>query len=259
MLTLTIGGVHKGGVGKTTCAVTVGHGLALAGYRVLIVDLDSQGHVAYYLGIDRKPAIHHLLKDRAPVRDCVTVARPPNLAIIPSDQSTAKVEKDLVSMRFRELRLKQALEPLQQNAARDRAIDFAILDTAPGVGALHDAAMAASDYVLAVVEAATASLDGLALLTHTIAEFQAMGHSLGLLGIVPTMIDDRTIASSNAVAALKEAEPDLAPVYPGIHRATVFQRSVADGKTIWEMDPETRSRPAREYSAVIRQLLEDLK
>lgn len=254
MLTLTIGGVHKGGVGKTTCAVTVGHGLALAGYRVLIVDLDSQGHVAYYLGMARKPAIHRLLKDRAPVRDCVTVARPPNLAILPSDQSTAKVEKDLVSMRFRELRLKQALEPLQHNGP-----DFVILDTAPGVGALHDAAMAASDYVLAVVEAATASLDGLALLTHTIAEFQAMGHSLGLLGIIPTMIDDRTIASSNAITALQDAEQDLAPVYPGIHRATVFQRSVAEGKTIWEMDPETRSRPAREYSAVIRELLEDLR
>jgi len=253
VITLTIGGVHKGGVGKTTAAVTIGHGLALLGYKTIIVDLDSQGHVAYYLGMTRKPALYRLLKDGAPVKDCVTMARAPNLAIIPSDQSTAQVEKDLLGMRFRELRLKRALEPLDGFGP-----DFVILDTAPGVGPLHDAAMAASDYVLAIVEATTASLDGLALLTHTIAEFQTMGHPLGLLGVVPTMIDDRTIASKNAVDALEAAEDDLAPVYPGIHRATVFQRSVAEGKTIWEEDPDTKTRPAREYSAVIRKLLEDL-
>lgn len=85
-----------------------------------------------------------------------------------------------------------------------------------------------------------------------------MGHPLGLLGIVPTMIDDRTIASKNAVEALKETKDELAPVYPGIHRATVFQRSVAEGLTIWEVDPETKTRPTREYSAVISKLLEDL-
>jgi cellulose biosynthesis protein BcsQ len=118
--------------------------------------------------------------------------------------------------------------------------------------------MAASDYVLAIVEAATASLDGLALLTHTVAEFQTMGHPVGLLGVVPTMLDDRTIASKTAVDALNAAEDELAPVYPGIHRATVFQRSVAEGKTIWEMDPDNKTRPTREYSAVIQRLLEDL-
>jgi len=258
MITLTIGGVHKGGVGKTTAAVTIGHGLALAGYKTIIVDLDSQGHVAYYLGLKRKPAVYRLLKDSKPVVDCVTLARAPNLAIIPSDQSTAQVEKDLLGMRFRELRLKHALEPLRGNGPTNGP-DFVILDTAPGAGALHDAAMAASDYVLAVVEAATASLDGLALLTHTIAEFQTMGHPLGLLGVIPTMLDDRTIASAAAVDALQAAEDDLAPVYPGIHRATVFQRSVAEGLTIWEVDPDTKTRPTMEYSAVIGKLLEDLR
>jgi cellulose biosynthesis protein BcsQ len=156
-------------------------------------------------------------------------------------------------MRFREIKLKQALKPLE-----DKGPDFLILDTAPGAGALHDAAMAASDYVLAVVEASTASLDGLSLLTHTIAEFQGAGHTIGLLGVVPTMIDDRTIASNKAVSALHQAEDGLAPIYPGIHRATVFQRAVSSGKTIWEMDPDSKSRPTKEYSAVIQKLLEDL-
>ncbi len=253
MITITIGGVHKGGVGKTTCAVTVGHGLALAGYKTLVVDLDSQGHVAYYLGLRRRPGLYRLLKDKATIADCTVVAREPNLAIIPSDASTATLATDLTTARLGELQLQRALDPLQ-----DSATDFVILDTAPGAGILHDAAMAASDYVLAVVEAATASLDGMSLLTHTIAEFQGLGYPLGLLGIIPTMLDDRTIASRRAVDALRAAEDDLAPVYPGIHRATVFQRAVSQGKTIWEMDPTNRSRPTKEYSDVTRKLLEAL-
>jgi chromosome partitioning protein len=252
-VTITIGGVHKGGVGKTTAAITVGHGLALAGYETLIVDLDAQGHVAYYLGLDRAPAVYRLLMENAPVKACMSMARSPNLSIIPSDASTAKAEERLTTMRFRELKLKQALEPMEGTNP-----DFMILDTAPGAGALHDAAMAASNYVLAVVEASTASLDGLSLLTHTIAEFQGAGHPVGLLGVVPTMIDDRTIASSKAVNALHKAEDTLAPIYPGIHRATVFQRAVSEGKTIWEMDPDSKTRPTREYSAVIQKLLEGL-
>lgn len=256
MITITIGGVHKGGVGKTTAAVTIGHGLALLGHKTLIVDLDSQGHVAYYLGIKRRPGIHRLLKEEKPVTDCITTAREPNLKLIPSDQSTAQVEKDLLSMRFRELRLLRALAPL---AETNPAPDFVILDTAPGAGPLHDAAMAASDYVLAVVQAVTASLDGLSLLTHTIAEFRVMGHGVALLGVVPTMIDDRTIANREALADLHRAEDTLAPVYPGIHQATVFERSVSEGKTIWEMDPQNKTRPTREYSAVIRRFLEDLQ
>jgi len=251
-ITITIGGVHKGGVGKTTAAITVGHGLALAGYTVLIVDLDAQGHVAYYLGLERRPMIYRLLVDREPIKKCVLMARSPNLCIVPSDASTAMAQEKLVTMRFNELRLKQALAPLQGGP------NLVILDTAPGAGALHDAAMGASDYVLAVVEASTASLDGLSLLTQTIGEFRGAGHPVGLLGIIPMMLDDRTLASQDAMEALHHAQDGLAPVYPGVHRATIFQRSVSDGRTIWEVDPTSRTRATAEYSAVIRRLLEDL-
>lgn len=252
-ITLTIGGVHKGGVGKTTAAITVGHGLALAGYDTLIVDLDGQGHVSYYLGMERRPGLFNLLINGAKVKDCVKVARAPHLCILPSDLSTADVEEQLTSMRFREQKLAAALAPLQK-----RGPDFIILDTAPGAGPLHDAAMAASDYVLAVVEASTASLDGLGLLTGTIAEFQGAGYPVGLLGVLPTMIDDRTIASREAMAALQGIEDRVGRVYPAIHRATVFQQAVSEGKTLWEMDPASKTRAASEYGAVIQLLLEDL-
>lgn len=253
-ITITIGGVHKGGVGKTTAAVTIGHGLALAGYKTFIIDLDAQGHVAYYLGLDRRPGLYNLMLGGAPINDCATLARPPHLHIIPSDLSTAQVEERLTSMRFREHRLSTALEPLQK-----RGPDFIILDTAPGAGALHDAAMAASDYVLAVAEASTASLDGLALLTRTMAEFQGAGYQLALLGVIPTMVDSRTTASREALEALSNAKASVGPIYPAIHRATVFEQSVALGKTLWEIDPGSKTRAASEYSAVIHRLLEDLK
>lgn len=253
MTVITIGGVHKGGVGKTTATVTIGHGLALLGYTVVIVDLDAQGHVAYYLGLERRPMVYQLLIDETPIRKCVMMARKPRLCIVPSDASTAVAQEKLVTMRFNELRLKQALDPFQGE------VDFVILDTAPGAGALHDAAMGASDYVLAVVEASAAALDGLNLLTQTVWEFQGAGYPVSLLGVVPMMIDDRTIASQNAMEALRSAEDGLAPVYPGIHRATIFQRSVSDGKTIWEVDPTNRTRATDEYSAVIQQLLEDVQ
>ncbi len=253
-ITLTIGGVHKGGVGKTTAAVTIGHGLALAGYDTLIVDLDAQGHVAYYLGLERGPGLYQVLKEGRAVRKCAVGARPPNLKILASDQTTADIEEHLIVARLGELRLSKALAPLKKRGPR-----FIILDTAPGAGILHDAAMLASDYVLAVAEASTAALDGLALLTETVASFQEDGGKASILGVIPVMVDDRTLASRKAIKALQETADIIGPTYPVIHRATIFQQSVSEGKTLWEMDPENKTRAAAEYTAVIKRLLKDLR
>ena len=73
------------------------------------------------------------------------------------------------------------------------------------------------------------------------------------------MVDDRTIASREALEALGQAKDLIGPLYPAIHRATIFQQSVSQGKTLWEMDPDSKTRATSEYSAVIRRLLEDLK
>jgi len=80
---------QKGGVGKTTSAVTLAHGLALTRQRVLLVDLDPQGHVAFALGEEKAPGLYRLIVDEEPIEK-VAVCTGENLDIIPGDKRTEK-------------------------------------------------------------------------------------------------------------------------------------------------------------------------
>ena len=128
---------QKGGVGKTTTAVTLGHGLSLAGRRVLIVDLDPQGHVAFALGMKKTNGLSRLLVESEPLHKVAEVARP-NLDIIASDKTGEAVGRYVTTLNFRELVIKKAL--------KGSTYDVIILDTPPSLGVLHVAALVAVSY-----------------------------------------------------------------------------------------------------------------
>jgi chromosome partitioning protein len=105
----------KGGVAKTTTTIHVGVALAHLGKKVLLVDLDSQGHLAEGFGIvaDKiEQEMSDVFEGSKSIKDIIMPNIRPNLDLAPSNVRLADMELTLVNMRFRESKLKRALEPV---------------------------------------------------------------------------------------------------------------------------------------------------
>src|ERR1051325_6683151 len=109
---------QKGGVGKTTTAVNVAAGLALAERRVLLIDLDPQGNATTGLGIDKTdlyPTVYHVLLGGEPLDKAIIPTALPHLRLLPSDIDLVGAEIELVGLERREYRLRDALAGLAQD------------------------------------------------------------------------------------------------------------------------------------------------
>jgi chromosome partitioning protein len=132
---------QKGGVGKTTTAVTIASGLARMGCRVLLIDLDTQGNVADSLGLPHGDDLRRLLSPdlRCPLENVITPSGLKCLDVIRSDKSTTALKQTLAGVTLREYVLADVLQ--------DSGYDVIALDCAPSVDLLHFAALVAADYL----------------------------------------------------------------------------------------------------------------
>ncbi len=154
---------QKGGVGKTTTSINLGHGLAMLGKRVLLIDLDPQAHSTIVLAIDqdfRSGTIGDVLLHRKDIHNIVTKTCIDNLDLAPSGIDLDKTEQLLVPEMFRETRLSKALCGLDY--------EFIIIDCRPTLGILSINALYASNTVLIPCEMSRFSLEGFADLLNTI-------------------------------------------------------------------------------------------
>jgi len=219
---------HKGGTGKTTSAVTLGHGLARRGCRVLVIDCDAQGNLADFLGKDPANGLYRLLIDRAPLAEVVIASGREGLDLLPGDHTTAAAAIRLVGAPGVDYRLKRAL------ASSD--YDWILIDTAPSLGLLQTLAFVASDLLLVPTELTFASGLGVAQVLRTVATLRLdLDLSLELVGILPTKWDRRL---SESVAQLKT----LAGRFPGkiwtpIPTDAKANEAPAFGLTLWEYAP----------------------
>jgi chromosome partitioning protein len=253
-LTITVIANAKGGVAKTTTAISLATGLAALGHNTLLIDLDSQpGNATVFLGIARGPGLFNLIVAKRPPRECITpIPTYSKLGLIASDNTTLTVNTVLSSPAL-ETPLKDALrarlEPLSGNGAL-----HVILDTAPSLSHLQVAALGAADYLLVPTTPEYAAEAGVNQIAHVTSELQAQGSKLRLLGVIPSMIDRRTTEHKNAVAEMKAAFGDL--LYPEIGRTLKLGEAPRQGKPIWSHAP--RSRAARDYACILRRYLEDV-
>ncbi len=225
---------QKGGTGKTTTVVTLGHRLALDGHRVLIVDTDVQGHVAVALGLDKQPGIYRLVQwYQGVASDLLIVPARERLDVLPSDKSTEPAKRILAGMDFRERILVNALDALKGK------YDVILIDTAPSVDVLHVAALVASHYLLVVTKLDHLAIDGVREIITTLAAIRRQsGQGPELLGIIPTFLDRQTNESALQLRALANGFGRL--VWPPIPVDVKLRECPAFGRTIWEYAPSSR-------------------
>jgi chromosome partitioning protein len=230
---------QKGGVGKSTTAVSLGAALAELGHRVLVVDLDPQGNASTGLGIrheERDVTVYDVLADDAPIQGAVVPTPIDNLFAIPSTIDLAGAEIELVSQFSRELRLRKAIEPLRSEGA----YDYVFLDCPPSLGLLTVNALAAAEELMVPIQCEYYALEGLGQLLRNVRLVQQnVNMSLRLTGIVMTMFDPRTKLSEQVVAEVRRYFGDR--VYQTIIPRTVrLSEAPGFGQPITVYDPSSK-------------------
>jgi chromosome partitioning protein len=241
---------QKGGVGKSTTAVSLGAALAENGHRVLVVDLDPQGNASTGLGIRheaREVTVYDVLSSEADLARAIVETPVHNLFAVPSTIDLAGAEIELVSQFSRELRLRRALEPL-----RDGPYAFILLDCPPSLGLLTVNALAAAQELLVPIQCEYYALEGLGQLLRNVRLVQQnVNPGLRLSGIVMTMFDPRTKLSEQVVDEVRRYFGDL--VYETVIPRTVrLSEAPGFGQPITVYDP--RSRGAECYRDLAREM-----
>ena len=223
---------QKGGVGKTTTAVNLAHGLAIRGYQVLIIDLDAQGNVADCLGLQPGNDLYKLLFPGTITRlpdGCLSSGRD-NLRVIRSDKTTSTLKIALGAVDMREY----VLDDLLHQAS----LDVVILDCAPSIDVIHTAAIVASDFLLVPTKLDQLAVKGVRDVLVTLNALSRIS-TCQLGGILPTFYDRQTTESFLQLKHLANSFGEY--VWPPIPQDTLCRESTRFGKTLLEYAPTSRA------------------
>jgi chromosome partitioning protein len=242
---------QKGGVGKTTTAVSLGAYLSAGSKRVLLVDADPQANATSSLGIDKNKlplSIYDVLINSVPLAEIITLTNRLHLDIAPSSPSLAGAQVEIVRLPGREHLLRESLIPVL-----DR-YDYVLIDSPPSLGLLTvNALTAAANGVIIPIQCEYLALEGLTQLIYTINLVrESLNPGLNVAGIVMTMYDVRTNLSQQVVDEVKKhfGSKVLSTVIP---RSVRLSAAPSYGETIMNYAP--RSAGALAYQALAEELL----
>jgi chromosome partitioning protein len=245
---------QKGGVGKTTTAINLAAGLALAGHGTLLVDLDPQGNATSGLGLKQRAATGPTVYDAltsdpmGPPTQYVIPTGIDHLALVPSTRDLTGAEIELIGMPDRERRLKDLIDGLRDRFA------YVVIDCPPSLGLLTLNGLVAADSVLIPLHCEYFALEGLADLVGTMRRVRgAYNPTLDIEGVLLTMYDERTNLGQQVARDVREFFKEK--VF-----STVIPRNVKLGEAPSHGVPgvvyDARSRGAEAYLALAREVVE---
>jgi len=223
---------QKGGVAKTTTTLNLACAFAEKGHRVLAVDLDPQGNLTMSQGVDPdtvETSMYDVLVHRTPIREVIR-SREIDVACASIDLAGAEIA--MSTMIGRERALEKALAPVTED------YDFVCIDTPPSLGLLTINALTAADKVIVPVQCEYLSMRGLIQLQNTLGMIREnLNPEIEIEGILPTLVDTRTLHAKEAIELLEENFGDR--VFASRIRKTVrFAEAPVKGMSVLKYDPK---------------------
>lgn len=223
----------KGGTAKTTTAVNLAAYLALSGQKVLLIDLDPQSFATISLGIENekvKASIADAFLEDKPLAETIQSTSMANLSLIPSDRRLASADVMLADMQGREGILKEKLSRIRHQ------YDLVLIDNPPSLNLVSINSLVASDNYVITVSPSFLSMVGLHSLLETVEVIRKNMHAkVELLGILPTMVDQRLKVTAEILDILRNRFQEK--VFKTVIRQNVkLLEAPSFGKTIFEYD-----------------------
>ncbi len=248
---------QKGGVGKTTTAISLGISLARLKQKVLLIDLDGQANLTMSLGYEPDElnnTITNLIENRIndynyKIDTEKYFIETEGIYLLPSDIGLSSIEVKMLNTLNRENILKNIIKDFKD------MFDFILIDCLPSLGNLTINALAASDSVIIPVQAQYLSMRGMEQLIQTIIGIKAqINPNLEIEGILLTMYDKRTNLSKDVFDTIYDTYGDYVNVFKNAKRiSTKIAEAPSQGVSIFTYNPN--SEVAKSYELLAREVL----